>query len=373
MQKMRPQYRYLVLVLLLCLPLMATAQKKKRAATAKPAVEEPPVDPRLERMTMNTQRIVFIDSMLVPRSDMLSHIKLTPQTGIIRQEQQGYSYQNEIGTRRISVVNNRLCASELVNGAFDEPQELKGLYNAGIIDTLDCPFLMNDGLTLYFAAKGSESIGGYDIFVSRYNLEARQFLKPENIGMPFNSKADDLLYIIDEELNIGYFATTRNQPNGYVCIYSFVPSGTRQTYDNTTPEQLKQLAALHSIRDTWGDGQERDKALKRLEDYHPQPTATEPVMSFVINDEVTYSSPKQFQSAENRQLYQQLLDLQEQDTQLSEELQTSRTLYEHATAVKRNRLKGEILESEAKLLQLRKDIHELEKRIRNSENQKINH
>lgn len=370
---MKTQYRYIVFVLFLCLPLVATAQKKKRPVVPKPVVEAPPVDPRLERMTMNTQRIVFIDSILVPRNDMLSHLKLTPQTGIIRQEQPGYSYQNEIGTRRISVVNNRLCSSQLFNGSFDEPQELKGLYSAGVIDTLDCPFLMNDGMTLYFAAKGSESIGGYDIFVSRYNSEARQFLKPENIGMPFNSEADDLLFIIDEELNIGYFATTRHQPNGYVCIYSFVPSGTRQTYDNATSEQLRQLAALHSIRDTWGDGQERDKALKRLEDYHPQATTTEPVMSFVINDRVTYTSPSQFQSVGNRQLYQQLLDLQEEHAQLSKELQTSRTLYERATTVKRNRLKDEILESEAKLSQLREDIHQLEKRIRNSENQILNH
>lgn len=33
------------------------------------------------------------------------------------------------------------------------------------------PFFLNDGVTLYFASNGEGSIGGYDIFITRLNLE----------------------------------------------------------------------------------------------------------------------------------------------------------------------------------------------------------
>ena len=75
------------------------------------------------------------------------------------------------------------------------------------------PFLQNDGVTIYYAASGSESMGGLDIFVSRYNTATGKYLKPENIGMPFNSEANDYLYVIDEDNNLGWFATDqRAQP-----------------------------------------------------------------------------------------------------------------------------------------------------------------
>ncbi len=361
------------MILSLCLAAVLTlsAQAKKKRPATRPTTtpaEAPAMDPRLERMTQNTQRIIFIDSILVPRHDMLNHIQLTAQAGTISQEQDNYSYRNEVGTRSISPANNRLCESQLVNGTFSEPQELKGLYTPGVIDTLNCPFLMNDGMTLYFAAKGSESIGGYDIFVSRYNSEARQFLKPENIGMPFNSQADDLLYIIDEGLNIGYFATTRRQPAGYVCIYRFIPTTSRQTYNELPFEQLKQLAAIRNVSSTWGDGRERDEALKRIASYRAERPEEAPAMSFVINDRITYTDPSQFQSAENRALYKQLLQLYKDADQLVGELQVSRTIFEHASATKREHLKAEILDAEAQLLKLRREAQQTEKEIRNAEN-----
>ena len=191
-------HRYIVLCCCLCLALTLSAQRTKKRPVKKPVVVETPVDPRLQRMTQNTQRIVFIDSMVVPRNEILSRMNLTPRTGLLKQDGDTYSYQNEVGTRKIYVNDNRLYTSELVNGDFTNNQELKGLFIVSAVDTLNCPFLMNDGQTLYFAAKGSESIGGYDIFVTRYNSETHSFLKPENIGMPFNSTADDLLYVIDE-------------------------------------------------------------------------------------------------------------------------------------------------------------------------------
>lgn len=90
--------------------------------------------------------------------------------------------------------------------------------------SVNYPFMMPDGTTFYFAATGEESIGGYDIFVTRFDSESGSFLKAENIGMPFNSTANDYMYAIDEFNDIGWFATDRSQPEGKVCIYIFIPS-----------------------------------------------------------------------------------------------------------------------------------------------------
>ena len=364
--------RYIILALCLFLPFIASAQKKRPVAK-KPVVEAPPADPRLERMVMNTQKIVFIDSLLVPRNEMLSRIKYTPQTGFLKAEQQGCSYQNEIGTRRIYAKNGHLYESIKAGNRFVNEEELKGLFTPGEIDSLDHPFMMNDGTTLYFSAKGSESIGGFDIFVTRYDSESRSFLKPENIGMPFNSKADDVLFVIDEENRIGYFATSRRQPDGYVCIYTFIPNDVRQAYGDQYAGKLKSLANIDRIADTWGDGRERLEALKRLENIkNPVAVGTSETMSFVINDHTVYTSPSEFKAMGNAERYQQLVTMKDQFEVLSHELQTARTLYSNTTDNKRESLGNEIMAAEKNAAQLEYNILLMEQDIRNSENQIIN-
>ena len=95
----------------------------------------------------------------------------------------------------------------------------------------DFPFLLSDGTTLYFASDGEGSIGGYDIFVSRMNTEDGCFLRPDNLGMPFNSPANDYMMAINEVANLGWFASDRNQPQGKVCVYVFVPNDKRVKVD----------------------------------------------------------------------------------------------------------------------------------------------
>lgn len=90
---------------------------------------------------MNTQKIIFIDSLLVPRSDMLSKITLTPQTGVLKAEQQGYSYQNEIGTRRIFAKEGKLYESMKAGNSFVNEQELKDLLHLVKSIRLTTPFL----------------------------------------------------------------------------------------------------------------------------------------------------------------------------------------------------------------------------------------
>ena len=42
------------------------------------------------------------------------------------------------------------------------------------------PFVLSDGATIYYSSKGNGSIGGYDLFVTRYNINSDTYPAPES-------------------------------------------------------------------------------------------------------------------------------------------------------------------------------------------------
>ena len=90
------------------------------------------------------------------------------------------------------------------------------------------PYVLNDGVTLYFAAKDSNGLGGLDIYVSRYNMATENYTNPENLGFPYNSTANEYLFVLDEMRQIGYLATDRFAAEGRVHVYSFAISADKQ-------------------------------------------------------------------------------------------------------------------------------------------------
>ncbi len=76
----------------------------------------------------------------------------------------------------------------------------------------ESPFLHPDGHTLYFASTAHSSMGGYDIFKSTMTAD-NQWTKPENIGYPINTPADDIFYIPTSDGQRVYFASER--PGGF--------------------------------------------------------------------------------------------------------------------------------------------------------------
>ena len=65
------------------------------------------------------------------------------------------------------------------------------------------PFVLSDGATIYYSSKGNGSIGGYDLFVTRYNINSDTYLAPEQLGMPFNSPYNDYMMVFDEVKGLG--------------------------------------------------------------------------------------------------------------------------------------------------------------------------
>lgn len=69
------------------------------------------------------------------------------------------------------------------------------------------PFFHNTTQSLYFSSKWHPGLGGFDIFKSDYRNG--EWTEPENVGIPLNSAANDLYFIINEGDTTGYFASNR--------------------------------------------------------------------------------------------------------------------------------------------------------------------
>ena len=381
--------QFAILSLAFLLPLSLSAQKKKKRPVKKPVVvvvEEPQEDPRITNMREMTQQIVIIDSIVTDKSQFLSHYILSSETGKIMTASQfkgikadGYIYLNEMGNKAYFGKADKngirqIFTSDKLGDRWGEPILMNGLSEG--IDEADYPFMMNDGITFYFAARGEESIGGYDIFFTRYDSRSGAFLKPENIGMPFNSEANDYMYAADEQSGIGYFVSDRRQPEGKVCVYIFILPDTRRSYDPSrfTEQQIRDFADITRIADTWGNGSERRAALERLKavftnDSQPAAdNATEANTAIVINDRLTYSSVRDFRSPTAANHYRELLKARERLSTLEADLQKSRDRYVRADENGRSLLRDIILHNEEQSLTLRNNIRSLEKQIRNEEN-----
>ena len=369
----------LLLAILLSLPM--AAQKRKRIVKPKPApvAEEPQEDPRITNMREMTQQIVIVDSIVVNKDQFLASIRLSSECGqlmntgtFFRNKQPGTLYINEMGNKvyfsQPDGHQQQLYTADKLGNEWSKPQPLQGLSDG--IDEASYPFMLTDGLTFYFAGKGEESIGGYDIFLTRYDSRSGSFLKPENIGMPFNSEANDYMYAIDEANRIGYFASDRRQPEGKVCIYIFVPQETRKTYDNSkfTEEQIRNFADIASIADTWGDGAERKAALDRIKTRY----AAQNVPGQLVSTGDA-ASAVEFKSKEAKTLYQKLLKEQNSLDIVNSRLDQLRQKYHKASASERSKMKSEILQLEDEALKLYASVKQLDKATRNAEINSKNH
>ena len=383
-----------ILAIALLLPLSMSAQKRKKRVK-KPVVEVPQEDPRITSMREMTQQITIIDSIVTDKDQLLSQLLLSDETGRILSSSAFWGkgdsttvFVNEMGNKAYfsqpdDSLKQQLCTSDLLGGEWSKPQLLNGI-SEGISETA-YPFMLADGLTFYFAGKGEESIGGYDIFMTRYDAHNNSFLKPENIGMPFNSEANDYLFAIDEYAHIGYFVSDRRQPEGKACLYIFIPQASRKTYDPIvyTPAEIRGFADISSIADTWGNGEERSAALARYQaisinnmkatntDAQPDDNAVAS-LELVINDAHTYSSARDFRSREAAVLYKQLIEARQQLCLLNEQLEKSRSFYPQAAGAEKKSLQREILQAEAEVTKLYSRIGTLEKEARNAEIKVIN-
>lgn len=332
--------------------LTATAQASSPGKVVKKKTGKKDVkaeDPRIQQMLAATQKVMFVDSMVVDKRYFISHIPLSADAGLLEQQDSLGQFTNELKDHRLTAYFDKedscihIAQSDYIANQWMEPIRVGGISDS----SANFPFLMPDGVTFYFSQKGEQSIGGYDIFVTRYDPETGSFLKAENIGMPFSSTANDYLYAVDEVNNLGYFVTDRHQPAGKVCIYVFIPNETRKSYQSEaySDAQMRAFADISCIADTWTDNTTREQALDRLNE---------------VKANTTQSQVKKGGSSE-------LDNLRHQAAVLEKALLLARNYYARASKSDRQTLSQEILTSEKELETLQLEIRRVEKDFHNKQ------
>ena len=218
-------------------------------------------------------------------------------------------------------------------------------------------------------------MGGYDIFVTRYNTNTDTYLVPENVGMPFNSPYNDYMYVVDEFNNLGWFASDRHQPEGKVCIYVFIPNTSKQTYNYEAmdPQQIAALAQLHSLKDTWKDKKAISAARQRLSAamYAKPQEKQETDFEFIIDDNHTYYHLGDFISPKAKELYMKYEQMEKDFHQQSEKLARLRQEYANATKGEKAKMGPAILDLEKRVQQMAVELDKQAIHVRNTEIQNV--
>lgn len=271
---------------------------------------------RAESMLRRTESVEIIDSVIVERATFLNNYKLSHECGLIDYASQLLGDQEE-GTLYQNQRNDKIIYSTIVDSTFTI-QERNKMNDGAWSDALTVevmpqvkgnksyPYMMSDGLTLYFATDNdSLTIGGYDIFVTRKNLNSNEYLTPNNVGMPFNSPSNDYMMVIDEYHNVGWFATDRNQEADSVAIYIFIPREEKDYYTGISPDSIIPYAQITTIAQTWQEGKQEEYAqiLKEIYTQVKPQEKRESDFEFIITPGLKYTHYTQFKSAKALELY----------------------------------------------------------------------
>ncbi|MDR1202322.1 MAG: tetratricopeptide repeat protein [Tannerellaceae bacterium] len=335
---------------------------------------------KAQRMVERVENIQIIDSVVVNKNDFLSTYTLSEEGGSIAAYTDFFNaadqisstvYMNEKGDKIYyarPTNDNRYCLfiqSRLLDVWGDEKQLPM---NVNSSDDDNFPFALSDGFTIYYASKGNGSIGGYDLFVTRYNPNSETYLTPEQLGMPFNSFFNDYMLVIDETKNLGWFVSDRHQPEDKVCVYLFIPDNQRSRIEGDDIELKRTRAAITSIKDSWKPGSDYTDLIRLA--HMDIPSGKEEIhkdFEFVITNTITYYTLDEIKSPEAKSHYQKVIELTKQINNLHTKLEELRSNYSQGNRSRKEQLQSTILQAEEQLYSLYEQPGEWEKKARNAE------
>lgn len=325
---------------------------------------------RMATMLERVERIVIIDSLAVNKSDFFKAYRMTSESGSLNSIEllpDGFSYTQPTVVYMPETKNSmmwaitdtsgvsRLCHSSILSDdQWESPHVVGDILNEG--GDANYPFMMQDGMTIYYANNGTSSLGGYDIFISR--KDDNEYYKPQNIGMPYNSPYDDYMLAIDETTGVGWWATDRNQLGDSITIYKFIPQDMRINYDVDTIDLVK-FARIQDYRSTWNEGDDYSDLLQAIEEIDVNKKIKKHDFSLALPDGRVYTSWSDFKVDDARvimQQYQQALSDYDNKKKTLEQL---RSQYADGNRDCRNEilnLEKELISDRKELLRLRNEI-----------------
>jgi hypothetical protein len=308
--------------------------------------------------------------VVVDKTDFLKAYPLSEDLGALILSKRGdiVQYQTQLNGMVLQPEGTDSTDLQIVRYYQEEGHLTEGtiIEGLGIDGDINYPFLMPDGQTFYFAARSENGYGNYDLYATRYDSDSKRFYQAENMGFPYNSYANDYMLVIDETVNLGWFASDRYQSAGKVCIYTFIPNESRQTidYETTDLDELCAMASLQSIATlplTDEQKQTKTQARKRLSTVNSQLSTlnSQRDFEFVLNDAKTCYTLSDFTSAEAKRMCSDWLQKTRNLATLNEQLQKMRETSPSS--------RQQILNLENRIIELQAEVHNIEKNIRKTE------
>ncbi len=342
-------------------------------------------------MLDRVEKIEIIDSINVPSDEFFRFIKLAKSAGSLGDESVIDDVVTETALQQLGVTSlwapvyssesgddviwygstengdSKMFESiRLTDGSWDKPNELfdyASIFGNANGSWVSYPFLMSDGVTLYFAADGENSLGELDIFISRRDSDG--FLQPSNVGMPCNSPYNDYLYAIDEENGVGWWASDRNQLDDSVTIYTFIPQELRVNYPVETPN-LTDYARVNSIAMTQNESTDYEKIRKRIASSGASKRGNAKMnFEFALPGGRIITSMSQLSNPQSVNALNEYLSEKENYDKLREELASLRQAYANRDKSVTDRIlsaEQELADKKLELLRLKNRVVRLESR-----------
>ena len=264
---------------------LANARKKMRSdiPSEKGEVEMYERQISLAKNFINrVEKIEILDSISVPKTDFFKAYRLPSSAGYlegqeglpVKVEDVEYVFSNEDGDFKIWAEQdttgfyNIAESIRLTDGSWSKPVMAPPALGGG--GNAEFPFMMPDGVTLYFASDGEGSIGGYDIFVATRDAQSGEYLQPQNLGMPYNSPFDDYLLAIDEYNGVGWWATDRNKLGDNLTVYLYKVKDTRVNYNPDEEDaDIEDLALITNFKATQDEEKDYSSLVSQIKEISP--------------------------------------------------------------------------------------------------------
>lgn len=124
----------------------------------------------------------------------------------------------------------------------------------------EAPFIASDGVSLYFASKGHEGMGGYDIFKSVLDTVTKQWSVPANMQYPINSTDDDIYFSISNDGKNAYFSSVKANGVGDVDIFKIsIDAKTMSDLASADSLTKKKIANIDPLEPTLASTSEAGK------------------------------------------------------------------------------------------------------------------
>lgn len=202
----------------------------------------------VERLLSNSRVVATLDTLVAPRAEVWK--RLQRETSYLGEVQED-AYLSPDGKSRWQVGSDAdsvplfYIYHQLGDGRWDEANpevvRVNGLPEGCQISY---PFVGSDGTTIYFSLEEEKgevpqhTLGGKDLYVSRYDRAQGVLLVPTQLMLPFNSPMDDFCYIVDEEQDVGWMVSGREALGDSLRLWCFAPS-TLARYEG---ENLREVA-----------------------------------------------------------------------------------------------------------------------------------